>query len=157
MKIYVETSIPSFYFDTRENVKMKACREWTREWWAKQKQDESRLISYAVLAELANAPDPKRKLALDLVKKMPVLETYVEIEEIVQFYLGHKLMPLGAFGDAVHLALASFHRCDFLVTWNCKHLANANKLNHIKRINGLIGLMTPQLVTPLELLGSLYE
>jgi predicted nucleic acid-binding protein len=157
MKTYIETSIPSFYFDTRTGAKMKARREWTREWWAKQKQDESRLISYAVLAELANTPGPKRESALELVKDLPVLEAEEAVEEIVRFYLEHRLMPEGTFGDAVHLALASLHKCDFLVTWNCKHLANANKFDHIKRINGLIGLTTPNLVTPLELLGNLYE
>lgn len=157
MKVYVETSIPSFYFDTRVGAKMKARREWTREWWAKQKHDESRIISYAVLAELANTPSPKRESALELVKHMPALEAQDAVEEIVRFYLEHRLMPQGAFGDAVHLALASLHKCDFLVTWNCKHLANANKLDHIMRINGLIGLTTPKLVTPLELLGNLYE
>ena len=57
-------------------------------------------------------------------------------------------------GDALHLAIASYHRCDFLVTWNCKHLANANKFGHIRRINGILGLSVPSLVTPLELLGE---
>lgn len=38
--------------------------------------------------------------------------------------------------------------------WNCKHLANANKFGHIRRVNGLLGLFTPSLVTPLELLGD---
>ena len=51
-----------------------------------------------------------------------------------------------------HLALASFHNCDMLVTWNCKHLANANKFGHIHRVNALLGLRTPALVTPLQLL-----
>ena len=45
-------------------------------------------------------------------------------------------------------------KCDMLVTWNCRHLANANKLAHIRRVNALLGLETPQLVTPLELLGK---
>jgi predicted nucleic acid-binding protein len=157
MRIYIETSIPSFYFETRNGATMKARREWTREWWSKQKHDESRLISYAVLAELANTPGPKRESALDLVKELPVLEAEEAVEETVQFYLDHRLMPQGTFGDAVHLAIASLHKCDFLVTWNCKHLANANKFDHIRRVNGLIGLTTPNLVTPLELLGSLYE
>jgi predicted nucleic acid-binding protein len=157
VKIYIETSIPSFYFDTRPGVKMKARREWTREWWAKAKHYESRLISYAVLAELDNTPGPKRESALELVKTLPVLEADEAVEETVQFYLEHKLMPEGTFGDAVHLALASLHKCDFLLTWNCKHLANANKFDHIRRINGLLGLATPNLVTPLELLGNLYE
>jgi len=63
-------------------------------------------------------------------------------------------MPSDPFGDALHLALASYHRCDFLVTWNCLHLANANKLGPIRRINGILGLNTPELVTPMELLGG---
>ena len=61
-------------------------------------------------------------------------------------------MPRDPVGDALHLALASYHKCDFLLTWNCKNLANANKFGHIRRINGLLGLYTPNIVTPLELL-----
>ena len=52
------------------------------------------------------------------------------------------------------MALASLHRCGILVTWNCRHLANANKTDHIRRVNALVGLETPLLVTPLELLDS---
>ena len=63
-------------------------------------------------------------------------------------------MPRDPVGDALHLALASFHKCDFLLTWNCLHLANANKFGHIRRINGMLGLFVPLLVTPLELLGG---
>jgi predicted nucleic acid-binding protein len=157
MAIYIETSIPSFYFDTRTAATMKARREWTREWWARQKHDESRLISYAVLAELADAQTPKRERVLDLVKNLPVLEAEEDVAETVQFYLEHRLMPQGTFGDAFHLAFASLHKGGFLVTWNCKHLANANKFDHIRFVNGLIGLTTPNLVTPLELLGTLYD
>ena len=75
-----------------------------------------------------------------------------EITEIVEAYFAHKLMPLAAQGDADHLALACFYNCDWLVTWNCKHLANANKFGHIHRVNGLLGLRTPALVTPQQLL-----
>jgi predicted nucleic acid-binding protein len=67
-------------------------------------------------------------------------------------HVKHKLMPRDPVGDALHLALASYHKCDFLLTWNCKNLANANKFGHIRRINGLLGLYTPNIVTPLELL-----
>jgi hypothetical protein len=49
--------------------------------------------------------------------------------------------------------MASYHKCDFLLTWNCVHLANANKFAHIKRINTLLGLFVPSLVTPLEMIG----
>jgi len=56
-------------------------------------------------------------------------------------------MPADELGDADHLALASFYNCDMLVTWNCRRLANANKVGHIQRVNALLGLRTPLLVT----------
>ena len=66
--------------------------------------------------------------------------------------------PLGMMnGHFFVLALASYHKCDFLVTWNCLHLANANKIGHIRRVNTLLGLFTPALATPLELLGNSDE
>ena len=64
-------------------------------------------------------------------------------------------MPADSAGDALHLALASFHECDYLVTWNCRHLANASKFGCIRRINTLLGLKTPELVMPPELLGDI--
>ena len=63
-------------------------------------------------------------------------------------------MPANPVGDALHLALASYHRCDFLVTWNCQHLANATEFANIRRVNTVLGLWVPMLVTPLELLGG---
>ena len=63
-------------------------------------------------------------------------------------------MPADPSFDALHLALASYHKCEFLVTWNCQHLANANKFGHLRRVNNLLGLYVPVLVTPLELLGE---
>ncbi len=66
-------------------------------------------------------------------------------------YIKHQLMPKDRLGDAAHLALASLHKCDFLLTWNCRHIANANKFEHIRIINNRLGLFTPALVTPMEL------
>jgi hypothetical protein len=62
--------------------------------------------------------------------------------------------PFRAWDYELHLALASYHKCDFLLTWNCRHLANANKFGHIRRVNTMLGLFVPLLVTPLELLGG---
>jgi hypothetical protein len=78
-----------------------------------------------------------------------------EIDSIAQVYFSHKLMPLGSDADAHHLALAPFHRCDMLATWNCKHIANPNKTEHIRMVNGALGLHTLQLVNPFELLESM--
>ena len=150
--IYVETSIPSFYFDTRRDVEMQARRKWTRLWWGLPKAEFDLVTGFPVLAELDQAPSPKREQALNLIRGLEVLPPDPEIDEIVAVYLAHKLMPVEALGDAHHLALASYHHCDMLVTWNCKHIANANKLPHIRRVNALLGWETPALVTPLELL-----
>jgi len=87
-----------------------------------------------------------------MLEAVPLVAVEPAIEEIIETYIAHKVMPRDPAGDALHLALASYHKCDFLLTWNCKHLANANKFDHIRRVNGIMGLFTPVLATPLELL-----
>jgi len=66
-------------------------------------------------------------------------------------------MPNDTTGDALHLAVASFHKCDILLSWNCKNLANANKFTHIRYVNNLLSLYVPILITPLELLGENHD
>ena len=80
-----------------------------------------------------------------------MLEDVPEIRGIVKVYLENKLMPADDFGDAAHLAIASFYSIDFLLTWNCIHLANANKSEHIRKINMRLGLLSPDLITPEQL------
>ena len=89
--------------------------------------------------------------------QLPLIEIEQQIAKIVQTYIRYKVMPDDPAGDALHLALASYHKCDFLLTWNCNHLANANKFGHIRQMNTLLGLFVPLLVTPLELLGGSDE
>ena len=158
MLVYVETTIPSFYTEKRKGLVVEVRRKWTREWWARPKPDQQLVTSAIVFDELRRIPDlARRNESIALLRDVEALEYTVEVEEVAAVYLQHKLMPAGAFGDADHLALASFYNCDILVTWNCKHLANANKTGHIRRVNALLGLRTPLLVTPLELLEKGYE
>ena len=70
------------------------------------------------------------------------------MEGIIKAYVDHRLMPASDVGEAAHLAIASFHAVDYLLTWNCRHLANANKFEQIRSINRRLGLLTPELVTP---------
>jgi hypothetical protein len=156
--IYVETTIPSFYTEKRIGVDIAARRQWTREWWIKPKPDQRLVTSVVVFDELERIPDAARRAeSVALLRELEELDYTAEVEEIAAVYLQHKLMPAEALGDADHLALASFYNCDMLVTWNCKHLANANKTGHIRRVNALLGLRTPLLVTPLQLLEKDYE
>ena len=107
--------------------------------------------------ELNAGEHPNKKECLKLLEDVPLVLVEPGIAAIVQTYIQRKVMPENPVGDALHLALASFHKCDFLLTWNCKHLANANKFGHIRQINVLLGLYNPSLVTPLELLGETNE
>jgi len=151
--VYIETTIPSFYYETRSEPEMVARRNWTRQWWQERGgKDFDMVTSQAVIDELNRGRFPARGDALQLMDGLELLPIVEEIEEIVAVYLAHYLMPKDAVGDALHLAVASFHGCEYLLTWNCSHLANANKYKHMRRVNALLDLATPNLVTPLELL-----
>jgi hypothetical protein len=133
---------------------MVARRTWTRQWWDEQRFAFGLFSSDAVVDELERGDHPVRERALSLIEPLELLPIESEVVEVVAAYIQHKLMPDDPLGDALHLALASYHKCDFLLTWNCRHLANANKFGHIRRINTILGLFVPTLVTPLELLGG---
>jgi hypothetical protein len=152
--IYVETSIPSFYFETRPGAQMQARREWTREWWELAKWQDELVSSLWVIRELEETPEPKRSECLGLLEGLHLLQSAAEIDELVEHYIANKVMPADADGDARHLAVATFWNCDILASWNCKHIANANKAEHIQRVNSQLGLKTPKLITPYHLLES---
>jgi predicted nucleic acid-binding protein len=133
---------------------MVARRNWTRKWWDLARQNDELFTSPAVIAELRRGNFPSKTDALNLIQDLSLLQINEPIIDIVQAYISHRLMPRNPEGDALHLALASYHRCDFLVTWNCQHLANANKFGHLRRVNAIMGLHIPNQVTPLELLGE---
>lgn len=153
-RAYVETTIPSLYHEVRTTPDIVARRDWTREWWSEAANRYELVTSVAVLDELGGGIPERSAERLSLIRDLPILPIEPAILEIVQVYIGYKVMPADPGGDALHLALASYHKCDFLVTWNCRHLANANKFGHIRRVNTVLGLFTPALVTPLELLGG---
>lgn len=130
---------------------MVARRDWTRTWWRLASARHDLVTSAAVIEELERGDYPARRECLELVSRLPVLAVDPAVIDIVEAYIIRHVMPADPAGDALHLALASYHRCDFLVTWNCRHLANANRFGHIRRVNTLLGLFVPSLVTPLEL------
>jgi len=101
-----------------------------------------------VVDELAAAPPTKAAACLELISGLRMLEAIPGTLDAAAFYIEHHLMPRGQAGDAAHLAIASTHGIDFLLTWNCKHLANANKVRHLTVLNARPGLHTPILATP---------
>jgi len=154
-RVYIETTIPSFYHEGRSEPHMIARREWTREWWEGQRQHYQLVTSVAVIEELQYGGHPDKGAALELIAELPLVPVVEAIDAIVDAYIARQVMPADPRGDALHLALASYHHCSFLLTWNCRHLANANKFEHIRYVNSELGLFCPILTTPFELLD--YE
>ena len=155
--VHIETTIPSLYFDDRRDAKTVARREWTRNWWDNLRERYHLATSAPVIEELSQGNHLRKAEKLRLMEGIEVLPVTEAVTRAVEVYVGRYVMPRDPSGDAAHLALASVHKCDYLLTWNCVHLANANKVGHIRTVNTLLGLHVPQLVTPLELAGEGYD
>ena len=147
-RIYVETTIPSFYFEVRTEPTMVSRRLWTREWFDASNQVDELVTSSAVLEELERGTFPGREDAMDLIAGLAPLPIIDAIREIVHEYIARLLMPADPSGDALHLALASYYGCDFLVTWNCKHLANAQIKRRIESVCQAHWFRIPIICTP---------
>jgi predicted nucleic acid-binding protein len=133
---------------------MTLAREWTRNWWDNHRRRYRLATGAPVLEELAKGNHLRKAEKLGLMEGMEVLPVTETAVRVVEVYVERYVMPRDPAGDAAHLALASVHKCDYLVTWNCAHPANASKAGHIRMVNTLLGLHVPLLVTPLELAGD---
>jgi hypothetical protein len=108
-RIYVETTIPSFYFEVRTEPTMVSRRLWTREWFDASSKVDELVTSSAVLEELERGNFPGRVDAMEMVSGLSPLPITEQIREIVQQYIDRLLMPADPSGDALHLALASYY------------------------------------------------
>ena len=153
-KVYLETSIFSFYYDERTSPLIVAQREATREWWELWRDGYDCYSSPVVIEELSRGTLPHRHEALALARTLPELFITPAVAGVIEEYLTEFVMPRDPTGDAAHLAVASLHDCDYLLTWNCQHLANARKFAHIEHINRRLGLPVPLLVTPRQIWGK---
>lgn len=149
--LYLDTSVPSAYYDDRVMWRL----EYTRQWWKDELHKYDVFISEIVIAEMRGTEDPKRRNELlELVKEFSEFKLSSEIEEIAGGYVNQGVVPQSHFPDALHIALASFHKIDFLITWNCEHLAEAHRCRRVRLFNTSAGLFVPEIVTPMELVGG---
>jgi hypothetical protein len=156
-KVYIETTIPRFYYNTRKDSKHRVRQEWTRKWWDNHRFETISTPRLSCWKNLRPEVIPTSRKSWILHEDVKLFRQTPEIEEIAEVYRKHLLMPKNNTADAYHLAFATYHKCDILLTWNCIHLANTNKMAHIRRINAMLGLETPLLTTPLQLMGEDYE
>jgi len=152
--IYIETTIPSLYHTARSDAESVARMRWTRQWWREYASQSELVTSAAVIMELQGGSNEKTPDRLELISNLELLDITADIEEIVSTYIDRLVMPRDPGGDALHLAVTSYYGVDVLLTWNCRHLANPNKIHHIEAVNRALGLVTPMITTPLNYVGG---
>lgn len=136
--VYLDSTIPSYLFDKRKEIINYI--NVTKQWWEEEKDNFNIFISEETIRELDAGNYPNKNVIIKCISEIDVLPQTDEIIKIVEIYLKNQLMPRFFQGDAIHLAYASYYKIDFLLTWNCNHLANANKRHHIKLINKQLDL-----------------
>ncbi|MGB7157871.1 MAG: type II toxin-antitoxin system VapC family toxin [Tepidisphaeraceae bacterium] len=151
--VYVETTIPSYLtaWPSRDLL-IAGHQQLTREWWRDSRLRYELLVSDLVVTEISRGDPAAAKDRLDRVADLPQLATTQAVRELAEDYIGLLGLPPDAYADAVHIALSVLNGIDYLLTWNCRHLANAQVMRTITRENAARGLPVPLIVTPEELL-----
>lgn len=151
--IYLETTVVSYYTSkSSRDIIVLAHQEITRQWWPMAVERYNVFISEIVVEEASFGDTEAAKRRLRELKDFPHLELNNKIEEIAQLYMEKLDIPEKSFRDAAHIAVASVHNIDYLVTWNCAHLANGEIIKKLMKINKSFGIYTPIICTPEELM-----
>lgn len=146
--VYLETSFVSACVTTRDDIASKYRRQISRDWWQTQAALFDTVISQEVLTELSNPKYPRRKEAQDWIADVPLIAITETVVGLAEIFVRERVMPRPVAGDALHVAAATVHGIDYLLSWNVRHLANPNKLTHMRAVCLRIGLVPPQIVTP---------
>ena len=150
--VYLETTVISYLTALPgRDVVVIAHQQVTRGWWAARARFDL-YISQVVLDEAA-AGDPEaaaRRLAV--VRGLPILEVTTAASEVAASFLRSGVLPANALIDAIHVATAAVHGIDYLLTWNCRHIANAAIRGKLERSCRMLGLQPPLICTPEELM-----
>ena len=155
-RIYIDTSIPSSYYTLRTDEDALTKQRITRHWWNEYANQFTLTSSLAVIAELTRGRSEATQARCALIESIELLSITDQIRQIAQIYIGRLVMPQDPHGDALHVAIASFHSVDAILTWNLAHIANPNKIHLIQQVNRELGLSTPDLTTPLDYFGGTY-
>lgn len=153
--VFIETTIPSYYVARRSrNIIQAARQELTIEWWDNHRNDY-RLFSTTLVVNEASQGDPVSSAArLDLLDKIPLLPINSKVMEVANEILETQIVPTKASEDAFHIASAGVHGMDFLLTWNCTHIANPHNQRRIAKCFARHHIIMPVICTPEEFLGN---
>jgi predicted nucleic acid-binding protein len=151
--LYIETSVVGAYLDNGEPFR----RDLTIRWWEHELSEYRAVVSPLVVRELERVPEPHRTGYLKLISSLEQVELTEEAAILAEGYIARGIFHRKYLGDSVHVAVASFNKIDYLVTWNFGHLANVRRQARIRLFNTAAGFFVPQIVTPEFLVSELTE
>ncbi len=153
--VYIETSIISYLRQRPSAQVVMAARQLlTHQWWNSERSNYDLVTSQYVIDE-ASAGDPT--LAAERLKSLdgvPLLSLDAEIAEIADEIMNRSILPPKARTDALHIAMVAHHRIQYLLTWNCRHIANARILPRIQRMLADLSIPVPVICTPEEMVDN---
>lgn len=150
---YLETSVIGAYLDNGEPFR----RDLTIRWWEHELSQYRAVISPLVVRELERLEEPHRSAYLKLVRGLTHVELTEECAILADGYVSRGIFHRKFIADALHVAVASFHKIDYLVTWNFGHLANVRRQARIRLFNTAAGFFVPMIVTPEFLVSEATE
>lgn len=154
-KLYIETSIISYLTSKpSRDIIIAAHQQITDNWWSTHRNEFDLFTSQFVIDEAeAGDPEAAKKRLLEL-NKIALLEITDEIIGLSETLMAKKCLPTKAVIDSLHISIASIHNMNYLLTWNCKHIANARMRPLIEKVIFDNGYIAPIICTPEELLGE---
>lgn len=154
-KIYLETTVPSILTARpSNNLILAGEQELTREWWDARHDDFEILVSEMVFEECQKGDAEAAARRLAIIEGLGVLQIDEEVVRLVDTIMQSGIIPPKAAADAAHIAIASRHLVDYLLTWNCRHIANAEIIRRIAAVVRHAGYELPIICTPAELFGG---
>ena len=153
--VYLETTLISYRVARpSRDLLIAAHQQATRDWWAERRESFECYVSQVVIDEVSGGDPEEAKTRLAIISSFPVLEVTEEAEFLAEAIVSGGVIPRRAVRDAAHIAIAAVNGMDYLLTWNCKHLANAQIIRRVGSVCNREGYDMPVICTPEELMGE---
>jgi hypothetical protein len=153
--VYIETSIVSYLRQCASGQVVAAARQLlTRRWWEDERSNYDLVTSQYVLDEAADGDPQLAQCRLDSLGDIPLLQLGSDVDAIAEEIMSRAILPPKAQVDALHIAVAAHHRIDYLLTWNCTHIAKARILPRIHDVLNDRNCFIPFICTPEEMVDD---
>jgi len=154
--VYLETTVPRYLVarPSRDLI-VAAHQQISQEWWDTARERFDLYVSEAVLDEIRGGDAGYAAQRTELLAEVDILAFSDDVEDLIRAYRRRLGLVGSATADLPHFAYAVAYNMDYLVTWNCKHIANGQVIRRLNVVNAGLGRPTPVIVTPEELLEAL--